>query len=628
VTHHRRLTLSAVLLATSALSACSGSTAPENNTPVARLVEIKVERGARVELTGAARVNHSPENAGRPISSRAITLPKIEPQVRALLDAAGSQTLIEVIVGVEPRGPIPSLPALDPKESRISPKNVKQLAERRRVLIAERRDRLATQEPFVQRIISEGGLVFDRHTLCNCFAAKVPAALVTSLASEPNIRHIDPWVTNDPPPRNDSVADGRRIIGSDPYFDVIVSTESFSNYIGLLDTGVRASHSLYKSPDRISSLNECTHGGDNCEDIGDPLFNPLDTYWNHGTSTGAIISGNQNLGDASRGISYLNIDSWKIYPGSSGLDVNATIKAFNASILSGDGILVAEMQPNLSPTSSLAVVANDAFDSGSAVIAANGNFGPGPGTVDCPANAQRAIGVGAFDIDRLTQEGYQSRGPTVDNRIKPDLQMPTNSITASNSSDTALHSFGGTSGATPYASGAAASLRNWYIAQNLCPASDDCPPGLIYAGLLMFGSKFGPQEWDNTVGTGSTHLGAIDPACSHWLVGSAVVESNGMTIDIPFTADSAFDVDFRTALWWPDAMDGSTLIHSEVDLIVLDPSGAEAASSASVNSVFENTIVPGPMASGQWTIRIAGTRIGNPQTVYYTAYSGGGQACP
>ncbi|HXN40707.1 MAG TPA: hypothetical protein VN918_02880, partial [Myxococcaceae bacterium] len=121
MTHHRRLTLSAVLLATSALSACSGSTAPENKALVARLVEIKVERGARVELTGAARINHSPENAGRPISSRAITLPKIEPQVRALLDAAGSQTLIEVIVGVEPRGPIPSLPALDPKESRISP---------------------------------------------------------------------------------------------------------------------------------------------------------------------------------------------------------------------------------------------------------------------------------------------------------------------------------------------------------------------------------------------------------------------------------------------------------------------------------------------------------------------------
>jgi len=47
-----------------------------------------------------------------------------------------------------------------------------------------------------------------------------------------------------------------------------------------------------------------------------------------------------------------------------------------------------------------------------------------------------------------------------------------------------------------------------------------------------------------------------------------------------------------------------------------------------VNSVFENAIVPGPMASGQWTIRIAATRIGNPQTVYYTAYSGGGQACP
>lgn len=582
-----------------------------------------------MELTGAATVNHFPDNAGLPAqpSSRAIALPKIEQQIRTLLDAADSESLIDVIVGVEPRGPIPFLPALNPKELRISPQNLNLLAERRRILLNARTDRLATQEPFVQRIVSSGGFVFDRHTLCNCFAAKVPAALLTRMAEDPGIRHIDPWVTDDPPPRNDAVADGRRIIGSDPYFDVIVSPESFRNYIGLLDTGVRASHTLYNSPGRISSLNECTYGGDNCEDTGDPRFNPLDTYWNHGTSTGAIISGNQNLGDASRGISYLNIDSWKIYPGSGGLNVDSAIKAFNASILSGDGILVAEMQPSLSPASNLALAANDAFDSGSAVIAANGNFGPAPGTVACPANAQKAIGVGAFDIDRLTQEGYQSRGPTVDNRIKPDLQMPTNSVTASNSSDTALHSFGGTSGATPYASGAAASLRNWYVAQNLCPTSDDCPPGLIYAGLLMFGSRFGPQQWDNSVGTGSTHLGASDPACSHWLVGSAVVESNGVTIDIPFTADSAFDVDFRTALWWPDAIEGSTLLHSQVDLIVLDPSGSEAASSASVNSVFENAIVPGPMASGQWTIRISGTRIPNPQTVYYAAYSGG-QACP
>ena len=558
-------------------------------------------------------------------ASRA-TVSKIESQVRQALETANADSLIDVIIGIEAPRPIPRLPALDPREPRSSSKNQGVLAGRRSLLQRERLERLATQNPYVQQIAAGGGMVFDQHTLCNCFAAKVPPALLARLVEDPGIRHIDPWFTGDPPPRNDSVADGRRIIGSDPYFDLVVSPQVFNNYVGLLDTGVRASHVLYNSPDRIFTLRDCGYGGDECEDIGDPRFNPLDTYWNHGTSTGAIISGNENLGDPSRGITYLSIDSWKIYPGNMGLDINATIKAFNASILNGDGILVAEMQPLLTPASSLAVASNDAYDSGSAVIAANGNYGPAPRTVACPANAQKAIGVGAFDIDRLTQEDYQSRGPTVDNRIKPDLQMPTNSITASNVSDTALHSFGGTSGATPYASGAAASLRNWYIAQELC-SPDNCPPGLIYAALLMFGSKFGPLEWNNTVGTGSTHLGAIDPDCSHWLVGSATLEEEGTIIDIPFDADSDRDADFRSAVWWPDALDGSTLIHSEVDLSILDPSGVEVSSSVSDISVFENAMVVGPMASGKWTIRLIGTQIPQPQIAYYAAYAGAGKGC-
>jgi len=556
-------------------------------------------------------------------TSRA-TLSKVESQVREALETANADSLLDVIIGVEAPRPIPLLPALDPRQPRSSSKNEGVLAARRALLQRERLERLATQKPYVEQITASEGMVFNQYTLCNCFSAKVPAALLARLVEDPGIRHIDPWFTDYAPPN--SVADGRRLIGSDPYFDLVVSPQEFNNYIGLLDTGVRPTHVLYNSPDRITTLRDCTFGGDQCEDIGNPSFNPRDTYWNHGTSTGAIISGNENLGDPSRGITYLNIDSWKIYPGSSGLDVDANIRALNAAILVGDGVLVLEVQPNFTPASNLAVASNDAFDAGSAVIAANGNYGPAPRTVACPANAQKAIGVGAYDIDRLTTESYQSRGPTVDNRIKPDLQMPTNSITASNVSDTALHSFGGTSGATPFASGAAASLRNWYIAEGLC-SSDDCPPGLIYAALIAFGSKFGPDEWDNTVGTGSTHLGVIDPNCSHWLVGSATLEEEGVIIDIPFDADSDRDADFRSALWWPDALEGSTLIHSEIDLSILDPLGVEIASSVSDNSVFENAMVQGPMASGKWTIRLIGTQIPQPQIAYYAAYAGAGKGC-
>src|SRR5262249_28515617 len=145
------------------------------------------------------------------------TVSKIESQVRQALETANADSLIDVIIGIEAPRPIPRLPALDPREPRSSSKNQGVLAGRRSLLQRERLERLATQNPYVQQIAAGGGMVFDQHTLCNCFAAKVPPALLARLVEDPGIRHIDPWFTGDPPPRNDSVADGRRIIGSDPY---------------------------------------------------------------------------------------------------------------------------------------------------------------------------------------------------------------------------------------------------------------------------------------------------------------------------------------------------------------------------------------------------------------------------
>jgi len=69
-----------------------------------------------------------------------------------------------------------------------------------------------------------------------------------------------------------------------------------------------------------------------------------------------------------------------------------------------------------------------------------------------PADAERALAVGAtywFD-DRL--EPYSSRGPTTDGRFKPDMTAPTDVDTASYNPE----AFVGTSAATPHVTGAAA----------------------------------------------------------------------------------------------------------------------------------------------------------------------------
>jgi subtilisin family serine protease len=264
------------------------------------------------------------------------------------------------------------------------------------------------------------------------------------------------------------------------------------------------------------------------------------------------------------------------------------------------------MQSGGDETSAISTAADNAFDAGAVIIAANGNFGPNTGTVNSPANAHKAIGVGNFDVQTLNQIESQSRGPTRDNRYKPDIQAPTNTETASSASDTALQIFTGTSGATPYAAGVAALLRNWLRGSN-----SSIDPGQVYAQLILSGQQ--PYPFNNTSGAGKLRL----PTDGHLWWGKVSV-SNGATIDIPIgiggTAPSTFD----GALWWPETASQS---HNDIDLFLVDPNGVERSYSNSGPSVFERARVAASVATGTWKVRIRGYSVTGSQTVYWAAYA-------
>ncbi len=76
--------------------------------------------------------------------------------------------------------------------------------------------------------------------------------------------------------------------------------------------------------------------------------------------------------------------------------------------------------------------------------------GTGIGTLTLPADARGALSVAAVGWDTRTLEGFSSRGPTADGRVKPDVAGPDNVSTVT------LNPFPGTSAATPHVSGAAA----------------------------------------------------------------------------------------------------------------------------------------------------------------------------
>jgi subtilisin family serine protease len=201
---------------------------------------------------------------------------------------------------------------------------------------------------------------------------------------------------------------------------------------------------------------------------------------------------------------------------------------------------------------------------------------------------------------------YQSCGPTLDNRIKPDIQAPTNTETASNVSDTSLQVFTGTSGATPYAGGAAALLR-----ERLRGSNSSLDPGQVYSHLILSGRQ---PLFDNNTGVGVIFLPPVNG--TEWF--GKVSVANGATIDIPLNILAGGSLNnLNGALWWPETIEQT---HNDIDLYLVDPSGTERVSSLSGPSVFERARVDGTITTGSWKLRIRGYSVTGSQTVYWSAH--------
>ena len=465
--------------------------------------------------------------------------------------------------------------------------------------------RLEAQNALAEDLAANFGAdLHHRFWLSNSLQVTLPADKIDALAKRDDVLYIEPDLTEASPPADgnnfNDVDDGRARIVSDPYFDL--PNVRTGGFIGLLDTGVRTSHVLFNNPDHISFHLDCTDG------VCDRAPNPDDDCWNHGTSTAAIITGNNRLGNPFRGVTAGTLDSFKVYPaGCGGLSTTAVLAAFERSVALLDRVIVAEMQGGGSDRSAISIAADNAFDAGAVIIAANGNFGPGSGTVNTPANSHKSIGVGNFDVQTQNQITSQSRGPAPDGRIKPDIQAPTNTETASTASNTALQVFGGTSGATPYAAGAAFLARNF-----LRGASGSIDPGQVYAFLILAGQN--PFPFNNTSGAGPLEMPTGGQA---WW--GKVEVSDGQTVTIPIqhsmTAATAFDA----AIWWPESVEQ---IHNDIDLQLVSSNGITVLDrSISGPSVFERAGATGAISPGTWGLRISGFRVGDePQVVYYAAH--------
>jgi hypothetical protein len=527
---------------------------------------------------------------------------KVHPMLRQWLDERSADEREQIVVVLADSMVIPRFPEPATEEPRDTDRN-RRVTERGQELVRSiEAQRAPGYEQLESRLSDYDATLIERFWIINGVVLEMPLGSVERLANRDDVVSIEPRFSGEDPPQ-DEVDDGRARIRSDPYFNLGLT----AGWIGLLDTGVRFSHTQFTNPSRIGFRRDCINGGADCN-TGTNL-NPNDDCWNHGTSSAAIIVANTNQGNDFRGITSITLDSFKIYATATpcgGLDEAAAVRGFQAAVAALDRVIVAEMQGTGDHLSAIARAADAAFDAGAVVIAANGNFGPNASTVRCPANARRVIGVGSFDVQTLQQVASQSRGPTADGRFKPDIQAPTNTETASNASDTARQIFTGTSGATPYASGGAALLRNW-----LRGGSGSIDPGQVYAHLILSGQR---PSFDNTTGAGPLRLPPLTGA-SIW---GKVSVGHQAVIDLDFGTIGGPDRTIDAAIWWPE----SGAAHNDIDLSLIDPTGATRASSVSINSVFERCRVTAPTAQGVWKVRIRGYNVpSGPQTVYVSGHS-------
>jgi len=553
---------------------------------------------------------------GKPPNGR----PKIEAELRKLLDEKGKDYRTRVMISFTSKVRVPRFPEPVANQSRKSKANQKMLKRSAQIIADLKQQRAKIYDRRAKKLESYKIKIVETYWLIDAMLVDMPLGTLKELNEWPETIFFGLNETNYPPPvpdgnNNNDVQDARAIIRSDPYFNLGQN----GGYIGLLDTGVTDTHEVFSSPDNLDFLRDCVDGGANCN-TGAITTTDI---WPHGTSSAGIISAGTGNSAAHRGVTDITLDSFRVYParGAGGSVRSASVNAFQQALAVGDRVIVGELQLGGDHWSDVSLAADAAFDAGAVIVAANGNRSNGPATIASPGNAHRVIGTGRTDLGSTTPSGDQLEGPTTDGRLKPDVQAPSSSETARGNNNTDYRIFSGTSGATPYASGAAALLRNW-----LRGTSFSIDPGQVYAQLILSGQLTGPMN--NTNGAGM--LGLPVNGRASW--GKTTV-SRGDVIRIPFNVSGNNNVVVDAALWWPEGHEGPVLgnnaiiagmfdnFHSDIDLRILDPNGTVRAFSLSVNSIYERARATGTIQPGTWTIEIRGydTWASN-RPVYWAAH--------
>lgn len=417
------------------------------------------------------------------------------------------------------------------------------------------------------------------------------------------------------PGNGDDVFDARRLIMAVPLGRAVQVVPP----VALFDSGV--------SPPTRDSVD--------CTDYSSPVPIPLqdclgrdpsDTSSRlHGTKSARILAGVDDDGYY-RGVTTSAVRSYKIAERDKH-DRGAVVRAFRTAIANQEKVILVEVADPMSSDGTLSTLADCAYSSGAVVVAPSGNES-GWKKATSPGNARLALGIGAVDIRPPYEMSLTGVGPTEDGRTKPDLLAPTDTETAlwySSTGDRRCGRHDGTSGAAPYAAGAAALLKGLIISNFPGEvAADD--PGLVYALLIVSGRKPYECELSQQVGAGLIRLPADGKLAFGWV---NIEPYKSMVIPAIDKIATGWVVD--AALWWPESR---RQLHVDIDLRIRNPfSGWTGVEAVSYGSVFERStaIVEAGDVDGTepWALEITAESgaTGASQRVYWAVIAAPPPAC-
>lgn len=416
-----------------------------------------------------------------------------------------------------------------------------------------------------------------------------------------------PRVESTPPPA--TVLTGRTAMASDIWYNAGYDGGNLAGfYVGVIDTGVRSSHTVFTSSGggMLSLHRDCVYGNSNClNSPPNPDYNDQDdSAHGHGTATANIIMGGisslSGWGSDYRGTTKVVLDYLNTYIKSGGgLDANAAVRAISRAIAWGDDLIIAEMQSQTSDSGAISLAADDAFDLGVAVVGAVGNTSQvsNPGA---PGNAHKALSIGNYSASTGAVGGHVSGN--IDGRVNPDVQFPSVVDAASNASDSSKYlSYGGSSAATAFAGSAAAILHHFHSVHGTSE------PGIIYSSMLVRGTSSSGGSATNGAGKFKFNNGGTS-----WN-GKTTLGTSATIININVPANRK---DLRVAIWWPEAQSDA---HNNVDLEVLNPSNTLLGSSSGTGTVWELVALSGNLSAATYKVRLKPTSMPRTsQVVYYS----------